>query len=61
MLSGITAEMLKFLTAVWRVFGSPRISGDEKVVSGAKAACVLAVSNNGAHFGPETRERDRRV
>jgi hypothetical protein len=45
MLSGIAAEILKFLTAVWRVFGSPRISGDEKAVSGAKAAWMNGVGS----------------
>jgi hypothetical protein len=38
MFAGILNEVLKFLTAAWRVFGSPRISGDEKVVPGVKAA-----------------------
>jgi len=38
MLVGISQKVLIFLTAVWRVFGSPRISGDEKAVSGVKAA-----------------------
>ena len=57
MLSGILAEILKFLTAVWRVFGSPRISGDEKAVSGAKAAWGERgrVGEVGANLNQRTR------
>ena len=38
MLLALWDEIRKFLSAVWRVFGSPRVSGDEKAVASAKAA-----------------------
>ena len=57
MLSGISAQILKFLTTVWRVVGSPRISGDEKAVSGAKAA--WAERGRASEVGAKLNQRTR--
>jgi hypothetical protein len=59
MFAGISEKVLKFLTAVWRVFGSPRIFGDERAVSGVKAA--WAERGRASEAGSSLNQRGRYV